>query len=218
GRKPSGRHIRSWGCKAFYLDDAKGLKPSPKLDARAKMGRFVGFADLDGMTVLERGYLILTNDNDPKSLIIRRNVYFCERDFNFTTKTIPEFDEDGWTEYMDFSEPPTGGGGGGSANAKLNETSRESTELDADANAHAHDRDGSLELNEDMNNMDTNTGEPELEDVGEPDSGELLATEQPAPTLPQIDLNDPTNDETLTEADTVIDTGSDIRMINHLMK
>jgi hypothetical protein len=81
GRPPNVGDLRVLYCLAYVRVLPNNL-PAGKLSPRAKKGRFIGTTVYDGQPVQTRGYKILLHDSDPKSVVISRDVYFVEDQFD----------------------------------------------------------------------------------------------------------------------------------------
>jgi hypothetical protein len=81
GRKPAVNDLRVLFCLAYARVLPKNLTEG-KFSPRAVKGRFIGTAMYDGQPIRQRGYKILLDDNDPDSVVISRDVYFVEDQFN----------------------------------------------------------------------------------------------------------------------------------------
>jgi RNA recognition motif-containing protein len=86
GRRPTVQDLRVLFCLAYARVLPKNL-PDGKLSPRAIKGRFIGMAMYDGQPVRQRGYKILTDDTNPNSVVISRDVYFVEDQFGIATPT-----------------------------------------------------------------------------------------------------------------------------------
>jgi hypothetical protein len=88
GKVPSVHDLRTFGCQAFAYTLPKN-RTHGKLSPRATPGIFIGLAYYDGHPLQQHGgYKILTNLDDPKSIICTRDVYFVENKFTLPTETV----------------------------------------------------------------------------------------------------------------------------------
>ena len=79
-RKPSVAGLRVPGCVAYARVETK--KQDGKLGPRAEIGRFVGYGNQEGALKQHPGYLILLDDEDPDSIVLSRDVFFVENEFD----------------------------------------------------------------------------------------------------------------------------------------
>ena len=79
GHVPNVGDLRVNNCLAYVRILPKN---TAKTQPRATRGRFIGYGNYDGQPITERGWKILTREGDPKSVVISRDVYFVENQFD----------------------------------------------------------------------------------------------------------------------------------------
>src|SRR5262249_52125572 len=81
GKVPNVGDLRVLYCLAYARILPKN-RPDGKLGPQAVRGRYIGPAIYDGQPIGVKGYKILLDDEDPNSVVISRDVYFMETQFD----------------------------------------------------------------------------------------------------------------------------------------